>query len=102
MKYLAATRRKALTTATVISFSLTFLLGDLAILLGLLPSDLRAVESALGRIDTGVVLLLVPVIALIAAMVVEATRLALRGPVVIDEARPVGPLTDWKPGNGEG
>jgi hypothetical protein len=35
-------------------------------------------------------------------MVVEATRLALRGPVVIDEVRPVGPLTDWKPGNGEG
>ena len=102
MKYLAAARRKALTTVTVISFSLTFLLGGLALLLGLLPSNLQAVESALGRIDTGVVLLLVPVVALIAAMVVEATRLALRGPVVIDEVRPVGPLTEWKPGNGEG
>lgn len=102
MKYPAAARRKALTTVTVISFSLTFLLGGLAILLGLLPPNLQAVESALGRIDTGVVLLLVPVVALIAAIVVEATRLALRGPVVIDQTRPVGPLTDWKPGNGEG
>lgn len=98
MKFLAAARRSALTTVTVISFSLTFVLAGLALLLLLLPEPARAI----GSVDLGVVLLLVPLLALVAAMLVQATRLALRGPLLMRDAKRIGQLTEWKPGHGEG
>jgi hypothetical protein len=101
MKFLANARRRALTTVTIISFSLTFALAGFALLLGLLPQDAHYLGST-GSIDTGVVLLVVPLVALVLAILFEATRLALSGPVRMARAKPVGPLTDWKPGHGEG
>lgn len=102
MKALAKARRQALTTATIIAFSLTFALAGFALLLGLLPSDANFMSSATWSIDTGIVLLVVPLVALVAAILFQATRLAVRGPVQIGKPKPVRTLTEWKPGHGEG
>jgi hypothetical protein len=98
----ARARRKALNIVTVISFSLTFVGAGFALLLGLLPADANFVASAMGPIDTGIILLLIPLCALVLAILFEATRLALRGPVEIAQPRPTPALSDWKPGHGEG
>lgn len=103
MKFLVKARRYALTTATIISFSLTFALAGFALLLGFLPRDANFLAASNGAaIETGVVLLVVPLVALVLAILFEATRLALRGPVKIAEPRPAATLTGWKPGHGEG
>ena len=103
MKFLAQARRRALTTATIISFSLTFALAGFALLLGVLPQDAAVMEASNGSsVETGVVLLVVPLVALVAAILFEATRLAWRGPIKIAERKPVMTLSDWKPGHGEG
>ncbi len=74
----------ALTTASVVSFSLTLLGASLAILSGAAPI------RALGLTDTadlGALLFVAPVLALILGLIVEAARIALRdGP--LPEARP--------------
>lgn len=103
MKFLAAARRRALTTATVISFSLTFAVAGFALLMGLLPRDAEMLAASIGTLDTGIVLLVVPLVALVLAILVEATRLALRGgPLRIAGRKPIRTLSDWKPGHGEG
>lgn len=103
MKFLAQARRRALTTATIISFSLTFALAGIALLMGLLPQDAGLLATSSGAtIDTGIVLLVVPLVALVAAILFEAGRLALRGPVKIAQPKPAGILSEWKPGHGEG
>jgi hypothetical protein len=103
MKFLAQARRRALSTATIISFSLTFALAGFALLMGVLPQDASLLASSNGAsVETGVVLLVVPLVALVAAILFEATRLALRGPLKIAEPKPAITLSDWKPGHGEG
>ena len=52
--------------------------------------------------DAGVVLLVVPLVALVLAILVEAVRLTLRGPIRMSEPRPARVLSDWTPGHGEG
>jgi hypothetical protein len=99
---MSAARRKALNMVTVISFSLTFVGAGVALMLGLLPPDANFVASAMGPIDTGIVLLLIPLCALCLAILFEATRLAMRGPIEIAQPRPTPALSDWKPGTGEG
>jgi hypothetical protein len=98
----ASARRKALNMVTVISFSLTFVGAGVALLLGLLPADANFVASAIGPIDTGIVLLLIPLCALVLAILFEATRLAMRGPVEMAQPRTRPALSDWKPGKSEG
>jgi len=103
MKFLAQARRRALTTATIISFSLTFALAGIALLMGLLPQDAGLLATSSGAtIETGIVLLVVPLVALVAAILFEAGRLALRGPVKIAQPKPASTLSEWKPGHGEG
>jgi len=103
MKFLAQARRHAVTTATIISFSLTFALAGIVLLMGLLPQDADHLATSGGAsIETGIVLLVVPLVALVAAILFEAGRLALRGPVKIAEPRSAGALSSWKPGHGEG
>lgn len=102
MKFLAKARRRALTTATIISFSLTFALAGFALLLGFLPRDANFLVSSTGSIETGIVLLVVPLVALVIAILFEAARLVWRGPVKMARARPTNPLSEWKPGHGEG
>lgn len=102
MKFLAKAQRHALTTATIISFSLTFALAGFALLFGFLPQDAQSLAASGKSIETGVVLLAVPLVALVLAILFEATRLALRGPLNLGQPRPPRTLTDWKPGHGEG
>lgn len=102
MKFLAKAQRHALTTATIISFSLTFALAGFALLFGFLPQDAHSLAASGKSIETGVVLLAVPLVALVLAILFEATRLALRGPLNLAQPRPTRTLTDWKPGHGEG
>ena len=103
MKFLALARRRALTTTTIIAFSLTFALAGFALLLGFLPQDAALMETPSGKsIETGVVLLVVPLVALVAAILFEAIRLAWSGPIKMTERKPTMTLPDWKPGHGEG
>lgn len=102
MKFLANAHRRALTGATVIGFSLTFALAGFALLFGLLPETAELLITRHGPVDAGVVLLLVPLVALVAAMVFHAVRLTLAGPVQMQQPRPARTLTDWQPGRGEG
>ena len=102
MKFLAQARRRALTTATIISFSLTFALAGFALLLGFLPRDANFLVSSTGSIETSIVLLVVPLVALVIAILFEAARLVWRGPVKMARARPSRALSEWKPGHGEG
>ena len=103
MKFLAKARRRALTTATIISFSLTFALAGFALLMGFLPQNAAVMEASNGSsVETGVVLLVVPLVALVAAILFEAIRLAWAGPIKMTDRKPTTTLSDWKPGHGEG
>jgi hypothetical protein len=91
--------RNALSAATAISFSLTFVGAGVALLLGIIPP--RAIIGA-GEIDTAVVLLFVPLCALILAILVEVVRAILREGLQPPKADQSNPLSAWKPGHGEG
>lgn len=91
--------RNALSAATAISFSLTFVGAGIALLLGIIPQ--RAIIGA-GEIDTAVVLLFVPLCALLFAILVEVVRSTLREGLQAPRARQSDPLSAWKPGQGEG
>lgn len=89
-------RIAALTSATAISFSLTFVLVGVALLFGWAPSP----EVMFGgKIDTGVLLLFVPLCALTLAMLVEVSRSIVRG---IPEVTSRATSQEWHPGSGEG
>ena len=97
----AEKRRKrrvaALGTASIVSFSLTLLAGGIAVLTGLVPLDrLSLVE----RIDVGSLLFMMPVVALVLAVVFEVTRIALRAPELPEPRR--RETVRWTPGRGEG
>lgn len=91
-------QRRNLVSASIISFSLTFVGVSLAVLAGYVPAQQALLNS---KIDAEVVLLFVPLCALVFAIVAEVLRIAVSGPV-----RPVvrrsSPLSEWKPGHGEG
>lgn len=92
------TRRAAVfTTATIVSFSFTLLAAGIAILTGLLP--LRALSFG-QRIDVGALLFLMPVVALVLGVCVEATRIALSAKD-LPEPREQQSIR-WAPGRREG
>jgi hypothetical protein len=94
----ARKRASTFTTATVVSFSLTLFVGGIAVLSGLLP--LRMLPAA-ERIDIGTMLFVAPIAALILAVMVEATRVALsRQP--LPEPRRQQVIHQWSPGRREG
>ncbi len=86
-----------LSAATAISFSLTFVGAGIALLLGYLPPSLPLGGEA---VETGVVLLVVPLFALMLAILVEVTRSVLQE--TAPTPRRENPLAAWKPGQGEG
>ena len=73
----AQRRSAAVTTTTVVSFSLTLLGGAILVLAGLIPLPGASLAD---RVDVGAVLLAAPVMALVLAVVVETTRIALTRP----------------------
>jgi len=92
--------RHNLTVATAIAFSLTFLAGGVAVLLGFVPPRHL---MGIGEIDTGVIMLFVPLSALLLAILVEVARSIVKeGLQPARPARQVNPLAAWKPGHGEG
>jgi hypothetical protein len=91
-------RASSFTTATVVSFSLTLFAGAIAVLSGAFP--LRMLTSG-ERIDIGTVLFVAPIVALILAVMVEATRFGLsRQP--LPEPRRQQVIRSWSPGHREG
>ena len=76
----AALRRRigppSLTSAAAISFSLTFVGASVALLTGALSPSITAMPLP---VDVGVLLLMVPLCALVLAMLVEVLRAALGG-----------------------
>ena len=91
--------RNPLTSAAAISFSLTFVAGGIALLTGLLPT---AATTGVGEIDTGVVVLFVPLCALLLAVTFEAARSIMRDSMRQPAPRKANSLDAWKPGTGEG
>ena len=81
-------RMALLTTASVVSFSLTLLTAGIAILSGALP--LRTLAAA-DRTDIGSMLLASPIVILMLALIFEATRIALKT-APLPEPQPVGRL----------
>ena len=91
--------RNPLTSAAAISFSLTFVAGGIALLTGLLPQQL---STHIGEIDTGVVVLFVPLCALLLSVIFEVVRSVMRENMHDPAPRRTNPLDSWKPGMGEG
>ncbi|MBI4920380.1 MAG: hypothetical protein HY834_01405 [Devosia nanyangense] len=92
-------RRKAaaFTTATIVSFSLTLLGGGVAVLTGLVPLKNLSFGE---RVDVGALLFVMPVLALVLAVVFEVTRIALRSPELPEPRRQQA--VRWSPGEREG
>lgn len=90
-------RAKAFTTATVISFSLTLLAGSVAVLANVVP--LKALTFG-ERVDLGAMLFAAPILALVLAVVFEATRIAFSREQLPEARRQ--PVVDWTPGHREG
>ena len=87
----------AMSAAAAISFSLTFVIAIAAFALGLVP----ALDFG-GSIETGVVLLFVPLCALVFAILAEAVRGSLARSFKPEAPRAANPLAAWRPGHGEG
>lgn len=92
-------RSRSLMSASIISFSLTFVGVSLAVLAGYVPAQQALLA---GKLDAEVVLLFVPLCALVFAIVAEVLRIAAKGPVRSTGTRRTAPLSNWKPGHGEG
>lgn len=83
---------RQLFAAAVASFSITLAAVSYGVLGGYVPLRMSAID----RIDFGALLLVVPLCALMLALVFEATRLAVRGPVAIAASKPARIL--WQDG----
>ena len=92
---------RSLTSITAISFSLTFVGVIIALLAGFLPRNFALLEID-AQVDTGVMLLFVPLCALVLAIVAEVLRAAMRGPVRPQVPRLRRPLSNWQSGHGKG
>lgn len=91
-------RAAAFTTMTIVSFSLTLLGGAIAVLTGLVPLQML---TRVERIDLGAVLFVAPILALVLAVVFEATRIALTRKE-LPQPRRREAVANWTPGRGEG
>ncbi len=96
----AGTRRSLpLLVAAAISFSLTFIGAGIALLLDLLP--LRPLPGPLDT-EASIILLLVPLCALLLALLVEVVRAVVVGGPDERPAPGPSPPRAWRPGSGEG
>jgi hypothetical protein len=93
-----ARRISAFTTATVVSFSLTLLAGAVAVLANVVPLKMMSFGE---RVDLGAMLFIAPVLALILAVVFEASRIALKREP-LPEPRRQQIVRGWEPGRREG
>ena len=94
-----ADKAARLTSVTAISFSLTFVGVSIALLAGFLPARVATLG---GTVDTGVVLLFVPLCALARAIIAAVLRAVMKGQLRSGSTRRIRPLSQWRPGHGEG
>ena len=90
-------KAKAITTTTIVSFSLTLLVAAFAILFGFVP--LKSVTTGM-RVDIGALLFIVPVVALVLAVCVEVVGIALKQTTLPEPRRQQA--VRWSPGRREG
>jgi uncharacterized membrane protein len=93
----SAKRAAAFTTATIVSFSLTMLGGSIAVLSGLLPLDALSFGE---RSEVGAILFVAPILALVLAVVFEASRIAFTRAELPEPRRQQA--VRWAPGRREG
>jgi hypothetical protein len=86
-------RRVAMTTASLATFSLTLLACGMGLAGGLIPMP---EATSMQRLDAGALLIVAPIVALILAMMVEVTRIALRS-APLPDPRPARPTLHWQP-----
>lgn len=87
-----ASRPAVLTTASIVSFSLTLLGAGLAVLAGAVPLSALTLAE---RVDVGSLLFMAPLLILLLALVFEASRIALRkAPLPEPRLVPVARWTD--------
>jgi hypothetical protein len=98
-KFVRGLKSDAVGTFAAISFSLTFVGMSLALLTGLFPERLL---SLTGSIDTGVVLLFVPLCALVLAIVAEVFRTSMYGVLRSNVRRTIRPLSRPRTDHAEG
>lgn len=87
----------ALGTTAVVSFSLTLLAGGIAVLAGAVPLKMLNLGA---RLDVGALLFVMPVLALVLAVIFEATRIAMTGADLPQPRRQQ--MVRWSPGRREG
>lgn len=93
----AAMKAAAFTTATIVSFSLTLLAGSIAVLSGLVPLTALSFGE---RTEVGAMLFIAPVLALVLAVVFEASRIAFTRAELPEPRRQQA--VRWSPGRREG
>lgn len=89
----------SLASVFAISFSLTFVAAGMLLLAGVLPPALSTLNPP---VELGVLLLLVPLCALVLAILFEVLRAAIKGLPRVPVPRAAPALSDWRPGHGEG
>ncbi|MBK8086237.1 MAG: hypothetical protein IPK28_21755 [Devosia sp.] len=94
-----ARRGHPLLVAAAISFSLTFVGAGVALQLDLVPW--RPLPGLMDT-ETSMILLLVPLCALLLALLVEVMRTVVAGGLDERPAPHPDPLSAWRPGSGEG
>jgi hypothetical protein len=90
-------RAAALTTASVVSFSLTLLAGAIAVLTGIVPLHPLSLGD---RVNIGELLFLMQIVELVLGVIVEASRMALTRPELPEPRRQQA--VRWTPGSREG
>jgi hypothetical protein len=93
----ASRASQILTTTSIVSFSLTLLAGGTAVLTGLVPLGHLTFGE---RVDVGTLLFVMPMVALVLAVVFEVTRIALTAPKLPEPRRQQ--RVRWTPGRREG
>jgi hypothetical protein len=93
----AARRAAAFTTTTIVSFSLTLLGGSIAVLSGLVPLNALSFGE---RSELGAILFVAPIVALVLAVVFEASRIAFTRAELPEPRRQQA--VRWAPGRREG
>lgn len=93
-----ARKISAFSITTVVSFALTLLAGSVAVLTNKVPLQTLTLGE---RVDVGAMLFIATVLALVLAVVFEASRIAL-SPNRLPEPRRRQVVRNWTPGHREG
>lgn len=94
-----STKRKSFRLYAIASTALVGVGSVAALIAGVTPATAASLAT---QPDTQIAVFMVPLTILVIAILFEATRIALRGPVPVDAPRRRPARTRWSPGRGEG